>query len=202
MTVKSKTLVTKEFQCVFPALTEPKGYEGKNPKYSVTGITDDKELMDEIAAFVTAAIEAMDWPQKAKAEALKRSLKNKDDDYFLFKSGDNMDLDKYPFFKGMKKFKVSKNPKFGPPAVYYPTGGQKPDPIPADLVQSEIYGGAWVRAHISCYCFKAGSKYGATLQLIELQKVREGEPFKQTSFSVIESSDNDLDEDASNPFED
>jgi len=196
-----KTMITKEFRCVFPALDEPKGYEGKNLKYSVTGITDDKALMDEIAEFVTANIGAMDWPKKGKDEALRRSLRDKNDDYFLFKEGNSMDLDKYPHFKNMRKFKLSKNPKFGPPGCYYPGGDGKPNEIPASLISSEIYGGAWVRAHISCYCFKAGSKYGATLQLLEVQKVRDDNSFKQTAFSVIESDEAEEYDDSDNPFE-
>jgi hypothetical protein len=187
---------TDAFAIAFPKLTKAGSFEDKGTKkYSLQLLVpkSNKTAIKEITDFATAAIDAdTKKTAKEKADAKKRSLKNKDDDYFLFKDGDNKDTEKYPFFAGHYVVNVKRTESWGKPQVVYPDT----TPIPDGMIDNEIYGGVVVKVKLQAYFFTAGAKSGVSLQLAAVQKVRDGESHKpEAGFDEIESEDFDFDRD-------
>lgn len=174
-----KSYMTDFYACAFPKLSTPQSFQNAGPaKYSVQILIpkSKKEVIKEITDWVLSQIASSALPKGKQDEAVKRALKNRDDDFFLFKDGDLKDIDKYPFYKGYYFINVKRPEKWGIPGCVYPDGS----PIPEGLIDSEIYGGAIIRARIGCYAFEQ-PKPGATLQLLEIQKVKDGESHKPAS---------------------
>ena len=187
----AKTLITKPFRCAFPSLTEPKNFQGQGAlKYSIIGLIpkSDKGFKKQIEDFIVEAVEKTNWTAAQKKAVISTATKN-DGDFLIIKNGELKDLDKYPFFNGHFFINLKRGEKGGPVPCYYPDK----TPVPASLVSSEIYSGCWVRANISAWCYEK-PKMGVTLQLIEIQKVKDDESFRQTSFDAIEAEETESDD--------
>lgn len=188
----AKTIITLPFQAAFPKLDEAANFKGQGPlKYSVLGLipknATGKKFKAEIEDFIQKSIQATDWKVKIKEAAIKATLKNKESDFLIFKDGDKKNIEDYPFFENHYIINIKRNQTFGPVPCYM----QDKSVIPESLLRAEIYGGCWIRASIGCYCYEL-PKPGASLNLIELQKVKEGEPFRKSAFDEIEVEETEM----------
>jgi len=202
----NKNFITKPVRIAFPNLTEPRNYQGQGKlMYSVNALVpkSDKGFKKLLEDYVQNEIASMDWKKTNKEIAIRQTLKNPDSDFLIFKDGDLKDLDKYPFFANhwvlnLKAYGENKEGVILPPRPVY---NQKNELIPPALVNTEIYGGCWVRFSLSCFCFEK-PKQGATLRIHQIQKYKDDDTFVQSAFDAVEDfEDVDDDNNTDSPFE-
>jgi hypothetical protein len=185
-----KTLMLKPCRIAFPKLSEPDNYKGQGKKkYSVRALfpKGDKETQKLIKDFAKKTVDASNLTADEKKKALSNCTVNKDHDFFYFKDGDEK-ANKYAGHAGhyYLNLKATGETKEGnilpPPPVYYPTQpGEKPKLIPAQLLQAEMYSGAWAIFIIRAWA-SALPKPGVFLQISEIMKFKDDEPFRKSGF--------------------
>jgi hypothetical protein len=156
---KYKKLTTPMFRAAFPQLFEPKGFEGQNPKYNVIALFDANA---DISALKQMAKETAEAAWKDGIPTGCRSP---------FMDGNNKpDLEGYA---GMTyvNFKSSQKP------------GVVDKNVQPILDQSDIYGGMWGRATVTCYAYGKGTKLnpnvspGVAFGLQNFQKLKDDDAF-------------------------
>tara|TARA_R110002020_G_scaffold368536_2_gene580347 strand:+ start:6042 stop:6572 length:531 start_codon:yes stop_codon:yes gene_type:complete len=155
-------VVTPTFTASFPNLFEPSGFEGTEPKYSVTMLFDKDVELDELKAACLAAIEKK-WPE-ASSRPKNITMPMLDGDEKLDSNGDPR-----PEFAN-KKYAVTKAKMSHPPKVV----DQSLQPI---LDANDIYGGVQLRASVTAFGWSFGGKHGVSLGLNHIQKMGDGDKF-------------------------
>ena len=162
---KTNGIVTPEFRVSFPAVFTPK--PGMNasakPKYSIGMLFPKTTDLTPIKKLVHAAIVGKWGEDKAK---WPKGL------YQPFRDGAEKDYDGY-----------------GPDVIFATASSTaKPGLVDASvqpiIAQEDFYGGCYARAKIDVYAFEAKDtttgavlKRGVSFGLVNVQKMRDGEPF-------------------------
>lgn len=173
-----KRMITPKFRVAFASLFSPKERNGKE-KYEVTMLFDEmpKELKKEAIAVLEESFPAN------KIEKLKKQGKVG----LPFRDGNEKDLDKYPFFEDKTVSSAS---------TLFQVGiidGKRQPILDAD----EFYNGCYARAQISFYSWEFQGKIGVSMNLLNVQKMGEGESLgggrvkAEDVFDAIESDDTD-----------
>lgn len=157
-------VTTPEFTASFPQLFEASGFEGQDPKFSVTMLWDKDEDLSKLKAACDAAV-AKKWGEKPPANI---SMPMKDGDGKLDKDGNQR-----PEYAG-KKFAIAKAKESDQPKVV----DNELNPV---LDKSVVYGGCKMRAAVSAYAWSFGNVYGVSLYLGNVQRTGDGEAFGSTS---------------------
>lgn len=167
---EARKLVTGEVRLSYANVWEPQatknddGSEGK-PKYSATLLIpkSDTRTLALIHAAQHAAIEDLLGVGKGgKDGKLPPGWKN------TLRDGDEeKDLEESPEYAGMMFMSTSANDN-RPPGIV----NAQAQPI---LDQSEVYSGCYIKAQIRSYTYDIKGK-GVSFGLLNLQKVRDGEP--------------------------
>ena len=157
-------VTTPEFTASFPQLFEASGFEGQDPKFSVTMLWDKDEDLSKLKAACDAAV-AKKWGEKPPANI---SFPMKDGDGKLDKDGNQR-----PEYAG-KKFAIAKAKESDQPKVV----DNELNPI---LDKTVVYGGCKMRAAVSAYAWSFAGKNGVSLYLGNVQRTGDGEAFGSTS---------------------
>ncbi len=200
---KQKTLMLKPCRVAFPKLTEPDNFQGQGAKkYSIRALIPkgDKAQHKEIFDFMKDAVAKSDLTVEEKKKALKTCCTDKDHDFYVLKDGDaKPDYlgHENHFYMNIKARGENKEGGLLPgPPVYYPKQpGEKVQLIPPAMVGTEIYGGVWVIIIIRAFVL-AKPKPGVFLQISELMKYKDDEPFRKSAFDdadidIPEAENND-----------
>jgi len=150
--MSKEQLMTPKFKVSFPAVFTPQEYNGKT-KYSVTMCFDKGENIDSLKKLVKdCAVEK--WGK------LPKPFKSP------FRDGDTeKDTEKYPSFE---------NTIFVAASSQFQCGlvDQKRQPI---IDESEFYAGCYARAIVGVYPWEFQGKKGVSFNLINVQKMADGE---------------------------
>lgn len=147
------TIVTPIFRTMFPALFEPRGFEGQTPKYSVEALfenPDDLEAMKQLAKKVVAE----KWPKQRPAK-----LHNP------FRDGSEREYEDYQggmFVRFSSTYEVRVVDQAKRPVV---------DP-------NRVYAGQYGRAVVTCRAFDTAGNRGVSFYLNVYQIVRDGDPIR------------------------
>lgn len=159
--LETNNVVTDKVRLAFPQLSEPAGYRGHNPKYSIVALIskDDKESLSKIKKAMEAA-----------------ALMGKDDKFggtipdnlrLPIKDGDkDIDTSKFPSFAGHYFIKAASK---APPGVV----DANAEPV-TDL--KSIKSGDLGRVSINFYPYKAGGNVGISGGLEHIQKIADRAP--------------------------
>lgn len=169
-------MVTPKFRVAFASLFTPKDRNGKE-KYEITMLFDEspKELKAKAIEVLTEAFGA------EKIEKFKKREKVS----IPFKDGNTKDLDNYPFFEDTVVAPASS--QFQPGLI-----DGKRQPI---LDQEDFYNGCYARAQVSFYTWEFQGKIGVSMNLLNVQKMAEGERLgggrvkAEDVFDAVESDD-------------
>lgn len=148
-------ILTPEFRVGFPNVFKARSVNGSEPKFSVTMLFPPGTNLDALKA--AAAKAARDkWGDKVPP-GLKSPFKN---------SGEKAHLD--GFEEGA--IHINATSKYQPGLV-----DRSVQPI---IDETEFYGGCYARATVNAYAYEhpQGGK-GVSFGLLNLQKIRDGEPF-------------------------
>jgi len=182
--IESVKCVTHEFRVSFPAIFEPKAFEGQEPKYSLVMLFDKKTDLGT--------------PANKQRNSLKQAVKNAAEEKWGPREKWPKNL-RMPFRDGDEKADkqgyegtifVSTSSKLQPGLV-----GPSNQPI---LNPKDFYAGCYARAEVIAFAYdKAGNK-GVSFSLQNIQKTRDGEAFsgRRDAASVFDAVE-DTSEDAS-----
>ena len=157
-------VTTPEFTASFPQLFEASGFEGQDPKFSITMLFDKDEDLSKLKAACDAAV-AKKWGNDVPAGI---QFPMKDGDGKLDSKGEQR-----PEYKG-KKFAIAKAKQADQPKVV----DNELNPI---LDKTVVYGGCKMRAAVSAYAWEFAGKRGVSLYLGNVQRTGDGEAFGTTS---------------------
>jgi len=160
-------VTTPSFVASFPNLFEASGFEGQEPKFSITMLWDKEEDLSALKAACEAAI-VKKWGDKRPANI---QMPMKDGDEKLDAEGKVR-----PEYAG-KKYAIAKAKQSDPPKVV----DLELNPI---LDKTEVYGGCEMRAAVSAYAWEFAGKKGVSLYLGNVQKTGAGEAFGGGGSSV------------------
>lgn len=172
-------VITPTFRVSFPAVFSPKEYNGKE-KFSVTMLFD-KEV--DLGKMKKMCLEVA----KEKWGKIPKPCK------FPFRDGEEKDLEKYPVFEGMT-FCLAQT-------QYQP--GLVDENLQPIIDESEFYAGCYARASVTAFAWEFQGKKGVSLNLINLQKMKDGEKLggrvaAEDEFEVAEKMESvDLESDES-----
>lgn len=161
--------VTPPGRVAFPSVFKPRENTldpGKDPKYEIT-LLFPKDL--ELAAIKGAIAAAIKKEYTDTGKKIPPGFK-KD----IFKDGDseqNCEKQGYP-----GHWAVTFRSKYPPGVVSnekLPNGAFRT----LDEKSREMYGGCWARVAFRAYCYDAKVNKGVSLELLNVQKVRDDEPF-------------------------
>lgn len=149
-------VITPEFRVSFPAVFQPKAFEGQEPKYSIVMLFDKKTDLSKLKEMAKKAIEEK-WPN---VNERPKNLKNP------FRDGD---IEK-PDMQGYKG------------AVFISaTSKMKPGVVDASLqpiiAEDDFYAGCYARASVTCFAYDKMGNKGVSFGLQNLQKTKDGESF-------------------------
>lgn len=166
--------ITPTFRVSFPAVFSPKEFNGKE-KYSVLMLFDKNDDVSELKKMVKeCAIEK--WGK------LPKPFKSP------FRDGNTeKDLEKFPAFENTTF--VSAGSLYQPGLV-----DQKRQPI---IDESEFYAGCFARASVTCYPWEFQGKKGVSFNLVNVQKVKDGEKLGGRADASDEFDELDSDDDSS-----
>lgn len=174
-------IITPIGRASFPNLMKPKLNElsGKS-EYSVDILFDKKTDLSKIK-------EAMDKAIKGKwGTKVPKVLKNP------IKDGDGIKQNGEPY-----------GPEYQGHFFITVKNTRKPGVVDAQaqpiLTEEEIYGGCFVRASLNPFAYDHAANKGVSLSLINLQKVKEGEPFGEASKIAAEDEFDVIDDEQDNP---
>jgi hypothetical protein len=157
-------VTTPEFTASFPQLFEASGFEGQDPKFSITMLFDKDEDLSKLKAACDAAV-AKKWGNDVPANI---TMPMKDGDGKLDSKGEQR-----PEYAG-KKFAIAKAKMADQPKVV----DNELNPI---LDKTVVYGGCKMRAAVSAYAWEFAGKRGVSLYLGNVQRTGDGEAFGSTS---------------------
>lgn len=176
MAVKTEgKLYTPVFRASYPNLLQPRGVNGGKPEYSVVMLfpktfTDRGEqvLFDQLRAAVSAAAEEK-WGPRGGKNWPKVPITSP------FRMGDEPGKVGQPGYGANVVFAAAKAKQGYPPGLIHPDG-KTPITSPA-----EFKAGDYARARVTVYAWEYMGKYGVSIGLRNLQKVRDGEPLGGSS---------------------
>jgi len=168
---KEHKVVTPKFIASFPALFRTKEFNGKD-KYQLTMVfekgTDISSLKELVKEVATEEFGSIKGIETP------------------FKDGNKKDLAKYPNFENTVYVQAS---------TQFPVGivDQKRQPI---LDEEEFYAGVIARAQISAYSWTYQKRKGISFNLMNVQKLAEGERLGSSKsaedvFDIVETEEND-----------
>lgn len=173
-------LQTPVFRVAFPAVFEPKALtDEQKPKYSI------------VMLFVLAEL-AKNPAEKALFEALKKACQAVAADKWPKGIPANLNS---PFKDGAEKVDYQ---GFGPGTVYVNAKSNTRPGLVDQNVQKimdkeDFYGGCYARATVNPFAWEYAGKKGISFGLLNLQKVKDGEPFggrsrAEDDFSAVASA--------------
>jgi hypothetical protein len=152
-------ITTPEFRGSFVTLKKPRAFGNSDPKYSITiTLPDDDEFWDDLMDKVEAAAEKR-WDGK-----IPKNM------HIPIRHGDETE---YEDWEGQKFCQAASEDR---PGIIDVDG--------EDIIDfSELYSGAWYRASIRAYAwhYPETNKKGVSLQLDNVMKIRDDEPFSGRS---------------------
>ena len=166
-------VLTPEFRVSFPNVFKPKSsFEGQPEKYNCVMLFDKATDISALKKAAKLAI-AKKWGDK-----VPKGLHNP------FKDGDEKDYDGY---EG---------------CIYVNASSiQKPGLVDANvepiISQGDFFAGCYARATVVAYAFENKLKKGVSFDLLNIQKIRDGEPFgfsrpkAEDDFEAIEGGSED-----------
>ncbi len=160
----STRITTPVFTASFPQLFEAGGFEGSDPKFSITMLWDRDEDLSDLKAACESAIDKK-WGSNRPANI---QMPMKDGDGKLDSEGQQR-----PEYVG-KKFAIAKAKVSDPPKVV----DMELNPV---LDKTIVYGGCEMRAAVSAYAWEFAGKKGVSLYLGNVQRTGDGEAFGSTS---------------------
>jgi len=181
-----KKIMTPEFRVSYPELFTPKSFSPEQePKFSVQMLFP-KESKAELAGMMNLVKEviAEKWP--GKDEAFLAKLRKP------WKDGDT-DRENKPEYEGMIFCNATSRQDRKPVVV-----DENADQI---IDQSEVYGGCWCRATITCYAYDKAGNRGVAFGLQGIQKIRDDDRFgggggSAADFSPVGAAGSKSDEEA------
>ena len=160
MAKEFKKIMSPEFRVSYPNLFKPSAFsEEQEKKFNVQMLFPKenkaalKPLMDLVAEVIAAK-----WGDKASSMNIKKP----------WKDGDVDKIGK-PEYEGMIYANATSKADRRPVVV-----DENCQPI---LDESELYGGCWCRAMLTCYAYDKVGNRGVSFGLQSLQKVRDDEHF-------------------------
>ena len=179
-------IMTPTFRVAFPQVFTPKDMGDGKPKYSV------------VMLFNHDAIKANPW-QTELWKGLKAAAEAAAAERWPKGVADNM---MSPFKDGMEKQEYD---GYGAGVTFINAKSMyKPGLIASDRTEiidaSEFYGGCYARATVSVYAWEYMKKTGVNFGLLNVQKVKDGDPFGgnsrpeddfDTAFAVAEDANTD-----------
>lgn len=177
----SRNLITPVGKASFPSLFKAKlnDLSGK-AEYSVDILFDKKTDLSKLNEAVKKAVQKK-W-QGSPPKILKHPIKD----------GDALKANGEPYgpeYKGHFFITVKNTRK---PGVV----DSQNQPI---LTEQEIYGGCYIRASINAFAFDHKANKGTSLSLVNVQKVKEGEPFGEATMVAAEDEFDIIDDEQDNP---
>ncbi len=152
-----KKVVTPIFRVSFPAVFKPEGMDGSEPKYGVTMLFDSEADLTELKQIARAAVKEK-WGDKPPANMRTP-----------FRDGaEKPDLDGYAGCVF-----VAARSKRRPGVV-----DENVQPI---IDESQFYAGCYARASVTAYTYDKSGNKGVSFSLVNVQKIKDGEPFSSTS---------------------
>jgi len=147
-------IVTKEFRVSFPHVFKPSGFEGQDPKYSITMLFDKSTDISDLKALATQVAKEK-WP-KGIPSSMRKPFRDGDEE--------KPDTDGYAntiFVRASSK--------------------TKPGVVDTDLQpildENDFYGGCYARAEITCFAYDFAGNKGVSFGLNHVQKLRDGDSF-------------------------
>lgn len=150
---------TPVFRLSYPSLFKPTGFEGQEPKYSITMLFDDKADLSELKAAAQAAVKEK-WGDKIPPK-LKSPFR--DGDEALDKSGEIRDG-----YEGCTYVRASSSK---------PVGVVGPDPTVPLTSEADIFAGCYCQAVVTPFTYDVNGNRGVSFALQAVQLHRKGEPF-------------------------
>lgn len=146
-------LMTGKFRVSFPAVFEPKAFEGQEPKYSLTMLFDqDDETIKVMKSMAAAAMKAK-WGDKKPANFNSP-----------FHKGDDKDYDGYAGKIYVKAASKNRPGVIGPKNQVLKDG-------------NEFYPGCWARATVAVAAWEKFGKTGVSFYLGNVQKLADDDAF-------------------------
>ena len=165
-------MITPEFRVSFPAIFKPSEYNGKE-KFGLTMLFSKGTDISKLKKL------CVDTAKEKWGEKLPKPLK------FPFRDGNEKDLDKFPSFE---------DTTFCQAQTLYQPGlvDEKLQPI---IDESEFYPGCYARASISAFAWEFQGKKGVSINLLNVQKMRDGEKLgsrivAEDEFEALEKVEN------------
>jgi len=147
-----KKVVTPEFRVSFPAIFKPSEYNGKE-KFGVTMLFSNQTDLSKLKKMCVEVAKEK-WGEK-----LPKPLK------MPFRDGNEKDLDKYPSFEDTIFCAAQ--------TLYQP--GLVDEGLQPIIDESEFYAGCYARASVSAFAWEFQGKKGISLNLMNVQKLRNGD---------------------------
>ena len=174
--------LTPEFRVSFPAVFQPKTFEGQEPKYRIVMLFDKKTDITPLKKLAADAVNKK-WPDKSKRPKFKHNP---------FRDGDE---EKAGIEGYAGKIFIGASSKLQPGVV-----DQRKNQI---MTEDEFYAGCYARATLTAYAFDTAGNTGVAFGLQNVQKLRDGEPFSgrtkaEDDFDMVETTDDFLDEPSNN----
>ena len=181
-------VLLKNVRLSYPALFEPRGFEGQEPKYSASLIIpkDDKESLEVIKqALENAKAEGLErgvWKSNKLPAALKTPIRD----------GDEERPDDAAYAGA---YFINSNSKFAPAVV-----GKEKDRTTGKAValgEEDVYAGCYVNVTINFYGYSAAGNNGIAAGLGNIQKEADGDNLggRSSAESDFDFEEVDLDED-------
>lgn len=174
-----RSITTPKFRVSYPALAEPKGFEGQEPKFSVVMLFDKKTTnLDELKKIMQEAAEEK-WPDAKKRATLKLHNPLRDGD------AEKPDVDGYA---GCWFVTAKASPKQMP---FVPCVDRNKIALSKDQIKFDIYAGCYCRARIHAYAFDTAGNRGVSISLEGVQKMGDGDSLTgrvnvENAFDVVE----------------
>lgn len=165
-------VTTPTFRASFPSLFTPQSFEGGAAKYGITMLFDKGTDLSKLKKIAQEAVEKK-WPDVSRRP---KNLKNP------FRDGDT---EKAGIAGYEGKIFVKATSKTAPRVV-----DKKIQP----LEETEFYAGCYAIASVTAYAYDFQGNRGVAFGLVNVQKVKDGEPFS-SSFAKPEDDFSEIADD-------
>lgn len=153
--------LTPEFRVSFPAVFQPRAFEGGAAKYSLVMLFDEKTDISALRELARQAVRDT-W-----GDDVPKNLKSP------FRDGSETD---YEGYEGKVFIRA--------------TSKRKPGLVDGDVQEiideSEFYPGCYARATVNAYTYDTAGNKGVAFGLLNIQKTRDGEPLGNVTRSAAD----------------
>lgn len=177
----STTIVTPVFRLSYPSVFEPKYNElAKRDQYQITMLFDKKTAATDLKEMKELMAKMATWKFGSNVKGLRNP----------FIDGDTA-------IDSLGQLRKEKNPSYANMIVLNSWSKNKIGVVNAQrqpiLDSDEIYGGCFCRAQLNAYAYEQGGQRGVNFGLMNLQKVKDGDPFggrvrPEDAFTSVESA--------------